>query len=137
MAELSDEQFRDLLTFRTALRRFHRWSQRQAAAAGLTPAQHQLLVAIRGHPDPRGPTIGDVAEYLLLRHHSTVELVDRAVAGGLLSRRRDPIDGRLVRLSLTETGSARLDQLAELHLAELARLAPSLGRLTRGIGPMT
>jgi hypothetical protein len=52
---------RDLLTFRTGLRHFQRWSEQQAAVAGLTPAQHQLLVAVRGHRDRRGPTIGEVA----------------------------------------------------------------------------
>ena len=57
----SNEDYRRLLELRTGLRRFLRWSERQAQAAGLTPAQHQLLLAIRGHPDPRGPTVGDVA----------------------------------------------------------------------------
>jgi DNA-binding MarR family transcriptional regulator len=133
VAELSEEQFRDLLSFRTALRRFNRWSERQAAAAGLTPAQHQLLVAVRGHPGAAGPTIQEAADHLLLRHHSTVELVDRAVAAGLVVRERDPADGRLARLRLTETGSQRLSELTALHLAELARLAPVLDRLTHGI----
>ena len=63
---LPDDVYARLLALRTGLRHFERWSESQARAAGLTPAQHQLLLAIRGHGDPRGPTIGEVADYLLL-----------------------------------------------------------------------
>ena len=67
---MSAVQYQELLAFRTALRRFLRWSEQQAAAAGVTGQQHQLLLAIRGHDGPGAPTVGDVAEHLLLRHHS-------------------------------------------------------------------
>ena len=80
--EMSAGDFQNLLAFRTSLRRFLHWSQTQARAVGLTPAQHQLLVAIKGHAGNQDPTISDLAEYLLLRHHSVVELVDRAAAAG-------------------------------------------------------
>ena len=86
----TDEDYRRLLELRTGLRRFLRWSEQHAEAAGLTPAQHQLLLAIRGHDDPRGPTVGDVAGYLMLRHHSAVGLVDRAEKAGLITRGRTP-----------------------------------------------
>jgi DNA-binding MarR family transcriptional regulator len=119
---LPDEAYARLLSLRTGLRRFMRWSEQQAATAGLTPAQHQLLLAIRGHPDPRGPTIGEVADYLLLRHHSTVGLVDRADAAGLVARERDADDHRVVRLRVTEDGADRLETLSALHLQELERL---------------
>jgi DNA-binding MarR family transcriptional regulator len=98
---LEQRHYERLLDFRTGLRRFLRWSADQAATAGVTPARHQLLLAIRGHPDPAGPTIRDVAGYLLVRHHSAVELVDRAVAAGLVERRQDGDDLRAVRLCLT------------------------------------
>ena len=78
--------FEYLLALRTGLRRFLHWSEHQARAAGITPAQHQLLLAIKCHPDAAGPTIGDVANYLVLRHHSAVGLVDRAAAAGLVTR---------------------------------------------------
>ena len=110
---LRDADYEDLLALRTGLRRFLRWSEQQAEAAGLTPAQHQLLLAIRGHPDRRGPTVGEVADYLLLRHHSAVGLVDRAVAAKLVKRVRDPQDHRIVRLQLTAAGSKRLEALSE------------------------
>ena len=120
--DLTDDEYRELLEFRTTLRRFLRWSEEQAGALGVTPAQHQLLLAIRGHENALGPTIGDVAESLLLRHQSAVGLVDRAVAANLVERRVDPDDQRFVRLRLTALGARRLRQLAAAHLAELRRL---------------
>lgn len=126
---LTDGQFATLLEFRVAWRKFTHWSEQQALAAGLTPAQHQLLVAIRGHGDRRGPTITEVSEYLLLRHHSVIGIVQRAEALGLVERRDDPDDHRLVRLRLTPLGRRRVDKLAALHLAELATLAPLLDAL--------
>ena len=133
MPALDQLQYERLLRFRTGLRRFLRWSAEQAAAAGLTPAQHQLLLAVRGHPDPRGPTVGDVARYLLLRHHSTVELIDRAQAAGLLERHADQDDSRAVRLRLTESGEQRLRTLTAAHLEELARLESELHALWDGL----
>jgi DNA-binding MarR family transcriptional regulator len=132
---LTDADYEDLLTLRTGMRRFLRWSEQQAEAAGLTPAQHQLLLAIRGHPDSRGPTIGEVADYLLLRHHSAVGLIDRADAAGLVKRVRDPDDHRLVRLQLTAAGRQRLDALSAQHLEELQRLALKLPGAWRGLMP--
>lgn len=133
--DLDDADYRRLLQFRTGLRRFLHWSEEQAEKAGLTAAQHQLLLAVRGHGDGRGPTIGDVAGHLLLRHHSAVGLVDRAVRAGLVERNEDPEDRRVVRLRLTSQGSRTLRQLAELHLEELKRLAPQILDLSQGLEP--
>ncbi|HVX23581.1 MAG TPA: DUF488 family protein [Acidimicrobiales bacterium] len=133
---LPDEAYARLLALRTGLRRFERWSEQQARAAGLTPAQHQLLLAIRGHDDPRGPTIGEVADYLLLRHHSIVGLVDRADATGLVTRTRSEEDHRVVRLHLTEAGAERLEALSALHLEELERLALKLPGPWEGLNPV-
>jgi DNA-binding MarR family transcriptional regulator len=132
---LRDHDYEDLLALRTGLRRLLRWSEQQAEAAGLTPAQHQLLLAIRGHRDRRGPTVGEVADYLLLRHHSAVGLVDRAEAAGLIKRVRDPEDHRVVRLQLTAAGTKRLEALADLHREELERLALRLPTAWRGLLP--
>lgn len=129
MGQLTREDYENLLAFRTSLRRFQHWSQTQARAVGLTPAQHQLLVAIKGHRARQGPTIGDLAGYLLLRHHSMVELVDRAEAAGLVERRGDDDDGRVARVRLTADGERRLSQLGPAHLDELRQLAPALDQL--------
>jgi len=129
VAQLTDAEYEDLLAFRTHLRRFNHWSEEQARRMGLTHMQHQLLLAVRGHRDPAGPTIGDVAEYLLLRHHSAVELANRVEAGGWARRIRDGRDGRVVRLQLTDRGARILETLSDLHRAEIARLAPLLEHL--------
>lgn len=132
MAGLRQDDYERLLGFRTALRRFLRWSEEEARAAGLTPAQHQLLLAIRGHGGPPGPTVGELSEYLVLRHHSVVELIDRAEAAGLVRRRRDRSDHRLVHLRLSAEGKRRIEGLSKLHLEELRRLAPALRALEAG-----
>jgi DNA-binding MarR family transcriptional regulator len=115
-----------LLAFRTALRRFNHWSEQQARTVGLTHAQHQLLLAIKGHTGPKAPTIGEVADHLLLRHHSAVELANRVQAADLIERQRDSTDARVVRLVLTRKGEECLEKLTQLHVGELHQLAPML-----------
>ena len=126
---LSQEDFTRLLQLRTGLRRFLRWSEQQAKAAGLTPAKHQLLLAVRGHPNPSGPTVGEIADYLVLRHHSAVGLIDRAVADGLVKRNPDATNRSVVRVTLTPAGADKLDALSEAHLEEISHLAPTMQAL--------
>jgi DNA-binding MarR family transcriptional regulator len=128
MARTAEPDYARLLAFRKALRQFLHWSEQAAREVGLTPAQHQLLLAIKGNPND-APTIADVAEDLMLRHHSVSELVDRAASAGLVDRRTDPDDRRLSRLHVTATAEALLRQLAEQHLAEIRRLAPVVASL--------
>ena len=130
MTTAGEPDYRALLAFRTALRTFNHWSEAQAEAAGLTHAQHQLLLAVKGHDDPRGPTIGEVADYLLLRHHSAVELVNRVQAAGFVERVRDADDGRIVRLRLCDSGEQAILALTQLHIDELRQLEPLLSHLT-------
>jgi DNA-binding MarR family transcriptional regulator len=130
---LSDGDYGRLLGLRTRLRGFLRWSEDQARAAGLTAAQHQLLLAIRGHDDPAGPTIGELADYLYLRHHSAVGLIDRADAAGLVQRVEDKQDRRVARVLLTGKGRKALRALSEQHISELARLASHLPPLLAGL----
>jgi DNA-binding MarR family transcriptional regulator len=124
LTHLADGQYAKLLSFRTGLRRFLRWSEEQAATVGLTSAQHQLLLAIRGHRDSRGPSVGELADYLCTRHHSAVQLIDRTEQLGLITRSRgDSEDRRVVRLALTRAGQDKLALLSSIHLEELRRLA--------------
>lgn len=125
----TDDQYARLLTFRTRLREFDRWSRDAAAAQGLTHAQHQLLLVVRGCGEPTGPTIGQLAAYLLVRHHTAGELADRVTELGLTERVRDGADHRIVRLRLTRRGREVIEDLSAVHLAELRRLAPVLGDL--------
>ncbi len=129
---LQQKDFEHLLSCRSSLCRFQRWSEDQARDAGLTHGQHQLLVAVKGHSGHEPPTVRDIAGYLLLRHHSTVELVDRAETAGLVRRVPDPSDGRLVRIRLTAKGGRILNRLTPAHLVELHSLAAVLDELVAG-----
>lgn len=117
---------------RTRLRQFERWSAEQAAVHGLTASQHQLLLAIRGHDEPQGPTIGQIAEYLFIKHHSAVELVARCEQAGLVTRERDGTNHRAVRLALTPAALRTLQALASAHIQELASLTPMFHGLIAG-----
>jgi DNA-binding MarR family transcriptional regulator len=125
----TDQDYERLLAFRTSLRRFDQWSRDAAGDHGLTHAQHQLLLAIRGHRGAAGPTIGDVAGSLLVKHHTASELVDRTQVLGLIRRVRDGDDNRRVHLRLTRKGQNLLRKLTAVHLEELHRLTPVLGEL--------
>jgi len=130
LAPLTPGDYEALARFRRGLRAFLHFSAEAARAEGVAPAQHQLLLAIKGMPPATatatatadGPTIGEVAEWLVLRHHSAGELVDRAVAAGLVVRATDPDDARCQRLHLTAAGEATLARLSALHREELRRL---------------
>jgi DNA-binding MarR family transcriptional regulator len=119
---MTQEDYTALLHFRTVLRHFLHWSEEQARTAGVPPGQHQLLLAVKGHDDSAGPTIGQVAEYLAVRHHSAVESVDRAQRAGHVQRVRDADDHRVIRLRLTTSGEDLIRLLSVPHLAELATL---------------
>ncbi len=133
-APLADEDYRQLLEFRTAIRKFLKYSATEAAKHDLTPTQHQLLLAIRGHQDPSGPTIGDLADRLLIKHHSAVELIDRAEDAGLVQRHKDSEDLRVVRLSLTRSGVAKLQSISIANLSEIGRLGPEFHEVWQAIG---
>ena len=127
--KLTDADYERLAEFRYGLRRFLQWSEQQARQAGITPTQHQLLLAIRSSADPRGATVGEVAEVLIIRHHSAVGLIDRAQDAGLITRERDPDTQSIVHLKLTDFGARTLSALSEVHLRELAQLAPTMQAL--------
>ncbi len=131
--DLTQEQYAQLLELRTGLRRFLHWSEERAEEHGLTPAQHQLLLAVRGSNTRRGPTIGQLSQALVLRHHSVVGLVDRAQSAGLVTRKRDPIRHSLVHVRLTDRGRKALQGLSLVHLRELAELAPAMQALWQAI----
>ena len=135
-SKLTDADYEHLAELRYGLRRFLHWSEQQARRAGITPTQHQLLLAIRSSRDPRGATVGEVAEVLIIRHHSAVGLIDRAQEAGLIVRERDPDTQSVVHLKLTDFGALTLSSLSEVHLRELAQLAPTMqalfGELSEG-----
>jgi DNA-binding MarR family transcriptional regulator len=128
---LSDSGYRSLARFRHALRTFQRFSETAARQADLTPAQHQLLLAIRGHGGDGPPSLSDVAEQLQLKLHSTGELVGRAAANGLVDRWTDPADQRRALLGLTPEGEAKLAELSVQHRQELHRFRGEMNDVLR------
>jgi DNA-binding MarR family transcriptional regulator len=124
MPSAKEPDYERLLGLRDGIRRFLHWSEEQARSVGLTAMQHQLLLAVRGHGSP--PSIGDVADHLMLRHHSAVELIDRAEQAGLVSRYADGDDHRVVRVRLTAAAAKKLRALSATHAEELRRLKVSI-----------
>ena len=132
-ATAPDPLLRTLAEFRYELRRFLHFSESAAQNAGLHPQQHQLLLQVAGAPEGSAVTIAYAAERLGLRHNSTVELVDRSVREGLLTRRTDPGDKRRAILHITHKGRQVLGCLSDEHARELNELAPRLERALKHI----
>jgi DNA-binding MarR family transcriptional regulator len=135
--EISKSEYEALHAFRYSLRRFLRFSEEGARAAGLTAQQHQLLLAVKGQPGRDWASVTDLAESLQIRHHAAVGLVDRCVRAELVERSPDPNDRRQVRVSLTEKGERLLALLSSRNQRELRTLrqalkAPFLEEVDRG-----
>lgn len=130
---LGPAEYRQLSEFRYLLGRFLEFSERAARRAGLTPRQHQALLAIKGSPGGAPLSIHDLAERLCIRHHSAVELVDRLTRAGLAERRHDPRDRRRVLIRLMPAAERDLRDLSAIHLEELHRLGPALIEIVRAL----
>jgi DNA-binding MarR family transcriptional regulator len=118
--------YESLAELRHQIRRFLRFSEQAARAAGLEPRQHQLMLSLKGLPTGTRPRIGELAKRLQIQHHSTVELVNRLAAGGYVRRHRGGEDRREVLLSLTAKGERILRELSLHHKAELRTQGPAL-----------
>jgi DNA-binding MarR family transcriptional regulator len=128
---LSTADYQALAEFRYQIRRFLRFSEQAARRAGLEPAQHQLLLAVKASAGE--PTVGELAERLQLRHHSVVGLIDRLAEGGLVRRSRASGDRRQVRIRLTAKGEAVLGKLSLEHRSELGGAGSALAVSLRAI----
>lgn len=123
---LSKADYEALAAFRATLRRFLRFTEEGAREAGLTPQQHQLLLAIKGTPRRDWAYVMELAEALQISHHATVGLVNRCEQGGWVQREPDPDDRRQVRVHLTCAGETVLGELSERNRTELQRLRQAL-----------
>jgi DNA-binding MarR family transcriptional regulator len=121
-APLTKEDFEALAQFRFGIRRYLRFSEETVRRHGLSPQQYQLLLALKGFPGREWATVRELAERLQLRHHSVVELLNRAQGQGLVQRVPDPNDRRAVRVELTAAGNEILARLSALHRDELRRM---------------
>ncbi|HEX6637608.1 MAG TPA: MarR family transcriptional regulator [Steroidobacteraceae bacterium] len=131
---MADLDYQRLARFRFMLREFLEFSAQAAKARGLTPPQHQALLVIRALAGGGEVTIADVAHWLMSRHHSAVELVDRLAALGLVRRRASETDRRRVTLVLTPKATRLLDRLSATHLEELRRVSRALQTMLRMLG---
>jgi DNA-binding MarR family transcriptional regulator len=134
MKDLALDEYRALAEFRHQVRRFLCFSEEQVRALGMEPQQHQLLLAIKGLPDGATATIGELAERLQLKHHSTVELVNRLEKQGHVVRELSRQDRRQVIVRLTPSGAAVLRQLSLAHHQELETAGPRLAKALGSIG---
>jgi DNA-binding MarR family transcriptional regulator len=132
---LSSADYESLAELRYQIRRFLHFSEQASRLAGLRPHQHQLMLALKGLPGRIRPHIGELAERLQIRHHSTVELVNRLSAAGYVRRNRRGEDRREVWLSLTPKGEKVLRQLSLQHRAELRLHGPALIAALRRVNP--
>lgn len=123
---VSAAEYRQLADFRYRIREFLQFSVSAARSHGIEPQQHQLLLAIKGLPPDRKPTIRALASRLCLRHNSTVELVNRLAKRGALVRLHGLDDRREVLLQLTPFGEDLLERLSVLHLQQLRTAGPAL-----------
>jgi len=133
--KVSQSDYRALAAFRFQIRKFLAFSEQAARGAGLEPQQHQLLLAVQGLPADSRPTIRAAAEMLCVQHHTTVGIVDKLEAKGLVLRERSQTDKREVLLRLTERGLAVLSSLSELHRNELQRSGPGMVAALAAIVP--
>jgi len=131
--DLSEAGFRQLAAFRHHIRQFLHFSEETARSHGIEPQQHQLLLALKGLPKDTRPTITALSRQLCLRHHSTVELVDRLVDQDALRRRHGELDHREVLVELTPRGEKLLRRLAVLHREELRVFGPALCASLRAV----
>jgi len=124
--DLSEREYEALADLRHQLRRFLAFSEEHARTVGLEPRQHQLLLALRGLPADVLPTVGALAERLLVKHHTVVELIDRLEERELVFRARAPEDRRQVRITITAHGRELLRRLSLAHRDELATAGPAM-----------
>jgi DNA-binding MarR family transcriptional regulator len=124
--DVSIAGYRQLAEFRYRIRQFLHFSEEAARSQGIEPQQHQLLLALKGMPAGTRPTVTALSQRLCLRHHSTVELVDRLVDHGAVKRRHSDQDRREVLVELTPHGEGLLHQLSVLHWDELRGSGPAL-----------
>ena len=131
--KLATADYQALGAFRQALRRFLAFSETGSKSLGLTPAQHQALLAVRAHTGDEAMTVSELAESLLIKNHSALGLVDRLVERELLERATSSLDRRRVVLKLTDTGRRKLESISRSNLGQLKSNQPAFTDLLKAL----
>lgn len=126
MAKLDKSDYVALAELRRSIRKYLRFAEEGARDEGITPQQHQVLLAIMGQPQRDWASISEIADFLQLRHHTVVGLIDRCEAIGLVSRTQSSVDRRKVEVSLSNRGLSILSRLAQRNMKELYSLRENL-----------
>lgn len=125
-APIAKSEYESIAAFRYAIRRFQRFSEQAARREGITPQQHQLLLAVKGYPGREHASVSELADRLQMRQHSMVGLIDRTEAQGLVRRQSGEVDRRQVFIHLTPTGEEKLLKLSVQHRRELRTMREAL-----------
>ena len=131
---LNTVDYEALAHFRYRLRLFLAFSDMRAKNAGITSQQYQALLAIKGFSSQKPMFVGELSRLLLIKHHTTVELVDRMVKLGLLNRMVDTQDKRRVLVTLTKRGHSLLQKVAAIHYAHLGSSSRMLRKVSQLLG---
>ena len=123
-----------LAQFRYRLRVFLEFADTNAKKVGLTSRQYQALLTIKGLSGEKPMFVGELARFLLIKHHTAVELVGRMVRLGLLQRTADASDNRRVLVTLTKKGNLLLRKVAVVNFRHLGASSLTLSRITRLFG---
>ncbi|MBM0104885.1 winged helix DNA-binding protein [Steroidobacter sp. S1-65] len=133
----TDAEYQALASFRYALRRYLAAVGRNARSAGLTAQQHQALLSIRaGYPGREVISVTELADHLLIKNHSALELAERLRDLGLIQCDRCDEDRRKVMLSITPKGETTLRKLAAGSLRELALISGQMRSLVAGLSQL-
>ncbi|HSI86865.1 MAG: MarR family winged helix-turn-helix transcriptional regulator [Candidatus Methylacidiphilales bacterium] len=132
-SSITKSDYEALAEFRYELRKFLHFSEEAAQSHGLTPQQHQAMLAIKGFPGRDWVSIRELAERLQIKHHSAVGLIDRLVENEWICRQPSVEDRRCVIVTLTPRGTELLERLSIAHKNELIQMSPVLRQLLKAL----
>jgi DNA-binding MarR family transcriptional regulator len=131
-----------LVHFRAVVRAIRRHYQQVEDACGISGAQLWALVHVDEAP---GLRVGDLARTLAIHQSTASNMLDKLESAGLVARRRNDQDQRVVQLFITARGRRVLARaprplrgvlqqgLLDLPAESLARLNCELATLVRGM----
>ena len=101
------------------------------AQHGLESWEYDVLATLRRSGPPYELTVGEMLESMMLASGTISHRIDRLEGRGLVERRADPADGRVVRVRLTRAGRSLVDRTMLDHAANETRLLSGLSSRER------